>query len=213
MAVYAKVTQLHANDTASGDAMLAASYVVVDTVAGTSAYRIVQQVAATISAPGTWKDVLVDAIVADAGVAGFTLTAPNVSYLAGEPGDWRVPELTCNWTKDITKTNIGTSAVNVYVGSGGEGQMADFSPFDQYRFVVFGNKVGTGNLTLRLTDVSNASNTIEQQYTDAAGEFSQDSGWANLPAWATAETLVKPVAFSSVATDDPIFRSFLLYLR
>ena len=213
MAVHAKITQFHAADTSSGDALIAASYAVVDTLAGTTAYRTVHGIACPTATPGTWKALIIQAVIEDAALAGYTLTAPNVSYLGGEPGDYKYPQLACAWTKDAIKTDIGVTAVNIYPGNGGEGQFVDFSGFKQGRFGVFANKVGTGNLTHRLTDVNNAANIISQTYTGPAGEFTQDSGWLDLPAWANGEKLLKPQAYSSVASDDPVYRQFLFYLR
>lgn len=162
---------------------------------------------------GTWKDLMVQAVIDSAATLGHTLMAANVNWPALEPGDYKIASLEAGWTKDITKTNIGTSQVNVYVGAGGEGQLVQFSRWRQYRLVVHLNKVGTGTVTSRLVDVTNAANVLSVDYSGAAGEATVDSGWTDLPAWATGEQIVKPMAFSSVATDDPIFRQLALYLR
>jgi hypothetical protein len=47
----------------------------------------------------------------------------------------------------------------------------------------------------------------------AAGEHNLDSGWLNLPAWMSGAVIIKPVARSTVITDDPIYRGFALYTR
>ena len=214
MAVFAKITQLHAApETLSGDAMLAASYIVVDSTAGTSAYRHVFDIACPTGTPGVWKANISQAVIAHAALAGYTLPIENLQWLPGEPGNAKYPRIAAIWNKDITRTNIGTTLVNVYNGSGGEAQLVDFDSYHEGRFVIYANKVGSGNLTMRLVDTTNAANFVELIYTNAAGEFMLESNWVTLPAWATGQKTVKPMASSSVAQDDPIFRSFILYLR
>jgi hypothetical protein len=214
MTTVAAIVQLQGEETLAGtDVLMGASYMVADDVSGHSKPMSVYGIACPIGDRSVWKANIIAGIIADAALQGFTLTSDKVFWLTLEPGDFKYPEMVAAWTKDITKTNIGTTAVNVYTGANGEAQSVDFSSFKQARFVAFGNKIGTGNLTMRMVDVTNAANTIDITYTGAAGEFVQDGGWANLPAWAVGEKFVKPAAFSSVSTDDPVFRQFLLYLR
>lgn len=213
MATSAKILQLHAESSSSGDALLGASYAVVDSTAGTVLSKGVYGIACPTATPGTWKDLIVAAIITDAAIYGYTVTAANVQWLAGEPGDHRRTALAADWTKDATKTNIGTSLIAVYAGVAGEGQMVDFAAYNQYRLVTWGNKIGTGNITQALMDTTNAANYLSTTYTGAAGEYVSDSGWVNLPAWAVGELYLKPMASSTVSTDDPVFHQFMLYLR
>lgn len=166
-----------------------------------------------LATPGTWKDLIVAAVVARAAELGYTITADKVFYLCYEPGDYKDVNFAGCWTKDATKTNIGVALVNVYTGANGEAQVVDFSRYKQYRLIVTGNKVGTGNLTHGLYELGATTNKLETIYTGAAGEFMDDSGWTALPAWAAGEKNLKPMALSSVSTDDPVYRGFQLYLR
>jgi hypothetical protein len=213
MATHAMIVGLDQRDAPGTDALINASWIIVDSTAQTALKGVAADIACPMATPGTWKGLIVAAVIADAAVYGYTVTAPNVRYPSTDPGDYKRGELAVAWTKDITKTNIGTSLVNVYIGSGGEGQLFDVSGYNQYRLVVSANKVGTGNLTHGVAEVGGTTNRIESTYTGAAGEFTSDSGWTDLPAWATGEHIVRPMALSTVATDDPVYRSLALYIR
>jgi hypothetical protein len=214
MSVVAAIVQFTGADSLAAQAAIGVAYVVFDDAVPRTAQFQVEPIAGlTYANRGSWKDLLVQSVVDHAATQGFTLTAANVNWIPFEPGDSKPTYFAAGWTKDITKTNIGSAAVNVYVGAAGEGQLVTFARYNQYRLAVWGNKVGTGNLTAQLAEVATPTNVLAVTYTGAAGEFVQDSGWLNLPAWANGETNLKPMALSSVATDDPIFRQFALYLR
>lgn len=171
------------------------------------------QLEVPMDSPGTWKDSFVAAVIAHAATLGYTVPISNVRWYPYEPGDYKYTEMVAAWTKDVTKTNLGTSYVNAYAGNAGEAQLVDFSSFKQYRFVVAVNKIGTGTQSAALVDTANVANLVELVDAAAAGEHTLDSGWTNLPAWATGEKIIKPMVKTSLAGDDPVYRSFALYLR
>lgn len=208
------VVQFLAIDSDSSEAAVGVAYVIFnDAVPATRAYSLYEIPGLTFANRGTWKDTMVAAVIAHAATQGFTLTADNINWTPFEPGDYKLPVLAAAWTKDVTKTNIPTTATNLYTGLAGEGQAAFAQRMKQYRLVWTANKAGTGNLTCRLTEVATATNFVESIYAGAAGEFVVDTGWMDKPAWMSGETLLKPMGYSTVATDDPVFRQVLLYLR
>jgi hypothetical protein len=188
-------------------------YTVVDTTLGKYEERNVQEISLSLSSPGNWKDALVQGIIDDAALGGYTLLPANLYFLALEQGDYKYVNMVAAWTANITKTNIGVTYVNAYAGNNGLAQLVDFGGFKQYRFVVQVNKVGTGTQDAALVDIDNASNLIELSDAAAAGEHSLDSGWTNKPSWMVGEKIIKPMVRSSVAADDPVYRQFVLYLR
>lgn len=212
MAVYAAYLQLNMLESIGTNAIFDVFYGVVDSTAQTAHFGEVR-VEVPMATPGTWTDSFIDALVTDAATMGYTLTRADVRWLYYEPGDYRNSVQAVNWTKDATKTNLPSTYTNIYAGNAGEGQLVNFTPYKQYRFVVHVNKVGTGTQDAALVDVTNAANLVSVSDTGAAGEHTLDSGWVNLPAWATGEQIVKPMAKSSVTTDDPVYHQFALYLR
>lgn len=110
-------------------------------------------------------------------------------------------------TKDVTKTNIGTSYVNVPVGLNGERKFVDFTGCTQFRIRLWANLIGTGAFAARIIRDSDSTVLFESTNLGAAGERELDSGWQNLPAGFTGEEVLRLQAKSATNTDDPIFRS------
>jgi hypothetical protein len=214
-AKFAQIIQFSGVDQESGAVGdIGAYFLVVDTATGTQRNLATSECQVPLNAPGTWKAVIVQCMVTTAAANGITITAADVLWLVNERGDFRRPIFAADWSLAVTKTNIGSTPVNAYVGAAGLGQMVPFQSYSWYRFVTFGSQVGTGVITQSLTDTTNAANTLTTTYSGAAGDYVTDSGWVALPAWATGEELyLKPSVSSSVATDDPTFRQFLLYLK
>jgi hypothetical protein len=213
MAVYAALIQTDMLAAVGTNAAFNVHYGIVDTVALTGGAFVAGDVLCPMSSPGTWEGLQKDAVIASAAVNGYTLPLANIRWYPYVPGDFRPVENPFVWTKDITKTNIPATFTNVYVGIGGEAQLGDFFAMKQYRLVVFVNKVGTGTQDAGLMDTTNAANFVMLSDTAAAGEHILDSGWLDMPAWMTGEKTLKPVARSTVITDDPIYRGFALYTR
>ena len=213
MAVYAALIQTDMQAPQGADAVFNVFVGIVDTVAQTSVQLVANDVLCPMASPGTWEGLMKDAVLLKAVEYGYDLTLANLRWYPYVPGDYRPVENPALWTKDITKTNIPATFTNVYLGNAGEGQLVDFFAMKQYRLVAFANKVGTGTQDAGLMDVTNTANVVFVSDTAAAGEHNLDSGWINLPAWMSGQVIVKPVARSSVITDDPIYRGFALYTR
>lgn len=212
MATFAGILQYHGNNNLTGNFDLQISYVVADSVALTSFCGITPILSLSAATSSTWYDQITQAVIDDSALQGYTVTSASVRILRHIPGD-RPPTCPVRWTFAVTKTNISNSYVNVYVGSNGEAQLVSFTTYAQYRLIVFVNKVGTGTQDAAIVDVTNAANLVSVADTAAAGEHMLDSGWTNLPAWMAGELSLKPMARSTVNTDDPIYRGFALYLR
>lgn len=116
-------------------------------------------------------------------------------------------------TKDITKTNIGTTYVNVPVGANGERSLVDFTGCTEYRLVLHANLIGTGPFGVRLVRDSDDAILYENASIALTGERELDTGWQTLPAAASGLILVRFQAKSSVAADDPVFRRLVLGVR
>lgn len=110
-------------------------------------------------------------------------------------------------TKDVTKTNIGTSYVNVPVGLNGERKFVDFTGCTQFRIRLWANLIGTGAFAARIIRDGDSTVLFESTNLGAAGERELDSGWQNLPAGFTGEEVLRLQAKSATNTDDPVFRS------
>lgn len=212
MATFAGILQYHGSNNLTGNFDLQVSYVVADSVALTSFCGITPVLSLTPATSATWYDQITQAVIDDAALQGYTVSSASVRILRHVPGD-RPPVCLLRWTFAVTKTNISNAYVNVYVGNNGEPQLANFNTYAQYRLIVFVNKVGTGTQDAALVDTTNAANLISIADSAAAGEHTLDSGWVNLPSWMTGELLLKPMARSTVNTDDPIYRGFALYFR
>ena len=213
MAVYAALIQTDMVAPVGTDAMFNVYFGIVDTVVPKAEVAVAAEIPAPMATPGAWEGLMKDAVVARAAVLGYSLTLANLRWYPYVPGDYRPAENPALWTKDATKTNLPASFTNVYLGNGGEGQLVDFFAMSQYRLVVQVNKLGTGTQDAGIMDVTNSANVVSVADTAAAGEHTLDSNWVNLPAWMTGQVIVKPVARSSVTTDDPVYRQFALYTR
>lgn len=116
-------------------------------------------------------------------------------------------------SKDITKTNIGTSYVNIPVGANGERSLVDFTGCTQYRIIMHANLVGIGPFGFRLVRDSDNAVLYENAAVALTGERELDTDWQTLPAAAVGMFLVRLQAKSIVATDDPTIRRCVLGVR
>lgn len=115
----------------------------------------------------------------------------------------------------ITKTNIGTSYVNIAPGLNGERIVVDFTGCTQFRFLLNANLIGAGQWGARCVRDSDNEVLIEQANLGAAGERELDSDWQNLPAAFLGQGLMflRVQGKSQTAADDPVFRRCELGLR
>lgn len=115
----------------------------------------------------------------------------------------------------ITKTNIGTSYVNICPGANGEPLVADFTGCTEYRIRLYANLVGTGQWGAQIKKTSNGDVLHEAPNLGAAGERAVDTNWQALPAAFQGQGLLELVAQakSQTGADDPVFRAISLGLR
>lgn len=113
----------------------------------------------------------------------------------------------------VTKTNIGTSYVNVLPGANGERILVDCTGCTEFRPVLTANLVGTGAFGVRI--VRDSDNTVFYENSNIAqtGERELDPGWQTLPAWATGLEVLRLQAKSVTAADDPIFRRCVVLVK
>lgn len=114
-----------------------------------------------------------------------------------------------------TKTNIGTSYVNVLAGLNGLRTLIDFTGCTQLRVMLHVNCVGTGPWGARVVRDGDSAILWENALIVGAGEKEIDTGWIAIPAAAaiTGETLVRLQGKSVVGADDPIFRRAILLAK
>ena len=116
-------------------------------------------------------------------------------------------------TKDITKTNIGTSYVNIQIGANGERSLVDFTGATQFRIILNANLVGTGQWGARLIRDGDSVVLYENANLGASGERELDTDWQALPAAAVGLTVVRLQGKSTTGADDPVFRRCVLLTR
>jgi len=155
-----------------------------------------------------------------AGWDGVTDVAPSKNAVYDKivaMGEGPGAALVAIWVADVTKTNIATSYVYVYSGSTYANQArlpVEFTKYTQYKVFANWNKVGTGTQSLRVVDHANNANVLHE-FSDAtaAGEKEHDSGWQNIPGWASGGFLLALQMKSTLSTDDPVFRRCVICLK
>lgn len=112
-------------------------------------------------------------------------------------------------TKDITRTNVGTSYVNVANGANGERKYASFVGATQFRVRLWANLVGTGPFNFRVIRDGDSEVLYESPNITQTGERELDTDWLSLPAAfqnSSNGTLLRVQVKSAVAGDDPVIR-------
>lgn len=124
-------------------------------------------------------------------------------------------DMVAAWDVSSTKTNIGSSYVDIYTQTGSEGKpfWIDFTGKTHYRVELYWNKVGTGTQQVKFCDVANPTTNILHNFSNAVSN-ENDSGITALPSFAASggRFEIKIMALSSVTTDDPVFESARIYL-
>ena len=116
------------------------------------------------------------------------------------------------WNVSITKTNIGTSFVNVYTQTNSDGKSVqiDTNGKTEVKLYVLWNKVGSGTQTVQVLEVGTANVLISMNVV---------SGRNVSALTAIPEGLANAVKFyalqvkSTTAADDPIFEGARIYLK
>lgn len=115
--------------------------------------------------------------------------------------------------KDVTKTNIGTTYVNVPPGLNGERSLVDFTGCMEFRIILNVNCIGTGPWGARVVRDSDNAVLFENANILVTGEKELDTDWQPLPAAAVGPVLLRLQGKSTVAADDPVFRRCLMLVR
>lgn len=113
----------------------------------------------------------------------------------------------------ITKTNIGTSYVNICPGANGERSLIDFTGGTEFRIVLNANLIGTGQWGARVVKDSDNTVLFEAANLGAAGERELDSGWTAIPAGFSGLEVVRLQGKSTTGADDPVFRRCVVLVR
>ncbi len=116
-------------------------------------------------------------------------------------------------TKDVTKTNIGSSYVDIPPGLNGERALIDFTGATEIRIIMNMNFIGTGPMNLRLIRDGDSSVIFESANISGAGEKELDTNWFAVPAAISGLTLVRVQGKSNTAADDPVFRRCIVLTK
>lgn len=134
----------------------------------------------------------------DVSWASVSASAPRGGYLMA------------HWSMSQTKSNIGTSFVNVYAqtNSNGKAVFIDTDTFTSVRLHIQWNKVGAGTQTCQ---VLNGATVLVS--TDVVSG-SNDSGFDAIPAGLlNAENQFSLQCKSTTGTDDPIFENAAIWMK
>lgn len=121
-------------------------------------------------------------------------------------------------TADLSKqkNNIGTNYTDVYNGAfEPDFNLINFTGYTKVR-ILSGwdySPADTGNQQMRWVDANNNTRVLYESSTFTIDQDPNDSGWLDLPTWATNETTVEWQGKSTVIADDPIAKYFRIFLR
>lgn len=114
-------------------------------------------------------------------------------------------------TQPVTKTNIGTSYVDIYTDFGGRPFFIDTTGFTKMAIQVLWTRVGTGTQTMQIVNHANGEVILESPaLTTQSNEFTNVAIPAN---YLNFKGKWRLQAKSTTAADDPVFAGFALYLR
>lgn len=116
------------------------------------------------------------------------------------------------WNVSITKTNIGTSFVNVYTQTNSDGKSVqiDTNGKTEVKLYVLWNKVGSGTQTVQVLEVGTANVLISMNVVSGQNVSALTAIPAGL---ANAVKFYVLQAKSTTAADDPIFEGARIYLK
>lgn len=117
--------------------------------------------------------------------------------------------------QSVTKTNIGTSFVDVYTSAFDMENLVrvDCSLFTEFRVLALWDYVGSGIQTVQWVDVNNNSNVFLQASTFSSDQDPYSTGYFTKDSWCTGNTFLEMQAKSSVAGDDPTARGYVIYAK
>lgn len=124
-------------------------------------------------------------------------------------------ELVAQWDVSATKTNVGSTYVDVYTTTGSEGKPVyiDFTGYTHYRCVLYYNKVGSGTNSVKICTIANPTTEVLHDFSNAVSN-ENDSGLTALPSFAASggRFELKMMIKSTTAADDPVVEGMRVYL-
>lgn len=143
-----------------------------------------------------------------------------------EAGEWRTPpggggnatamHMVAYAALSKAMANIGTVYKDIYVALtdlGNDKHLIDFGGSASFRIIYTWDYVGMGNQQVRWVDQADNKNVLHESTAFTSDRDPGDSGWVALPGWASGEKTIGWQGKSSVATDDPVAKSFRIYLK
>lgn len=118
--------------------------------------------------------------------------------------------------QSVTKTNIGTSYIDVWVTLFDMEEMTLLHPNNATLFYISFqyDYVGTGTQQCRFVNTANNAEVLYESSTFTADQNSNLSGWFTKPAWATSLVYsIEMQCKSTVAGDDPIVKGYIVYAK
>ena len=118
------------------------------------------------------------------------------------------------WDTESTKTNIGTSFVDVYTtgSSNGHAIQIDTNGFTKYQYQIIWSKVGSGTQTCQLVDIASGTNIMTTTASLASGMNTGSD--TSIPAGLVNSIHdYKWQCKSTTAGDDPVFLAGRIWLK
>jgi len=122
--------------------------------------------------------------------------------------------------RNLPKTNIGTTLVNVYYSTAFDEEhltTIDCKAITDFRILYLWDYIGSGTHTLQWVDVSAPTGNILYSVDVTVDQDVGDSGWFtkdSLGGWCVSNTLkIKWMAKSTTGTDDPIAYGYRIMVR
>jgi hypothetical protein len=135
----------------------------------------------------------------------------DVRYTSGHPA------LVAKYWESLTKTNIGTSYVDIYTTGTAFHETrldrVDFADVTEVRLIFLWDYVGSGTQQVRIVDRDNNTNVLVEASGFTADQDPGDTGWVAKGAAFTSIHNLEFQGKSTTAGDDPISKGYALYVR
>lgn len=135
----------------------------------------------------------------------------DVRYTSGHPA------LVAKYWESLTKTNIGSSYVDIYTTGTAFHQTrldrVDFADVTEVRLIFQWDYVGAGTQQVRIVDRDNNTNVLVESAGFTADQDPGDTGWVAKGAAFTSIHNLEFQGKSTTAGDDPIAKGYALYVR
>lgn len=115
----------------------------------------------------------------------------------------------------LTKTNIGTAYIDIYVTAFDEEDMmvVDCANVTYGKVVYIWDYVGVGTQQLRWVDASNNANVFYESPTFTTDRDATDSGFFAKPSWCTTTVTLEQQGKSTTAGDDPVAKGYKIVIK